>query len=68
MVFASLIYDGGDSIRRNSRLYKLLCSDVSRYLRRVHAAIAEVFHMIGGGEDIDVFHDSEPITRLAGDG
>jgi hypothetical protein len=43
--------------------------DVSRYLLRIHAAIAQVFHMIGGGEYIDdVFHDAESITQLAGDG
>jgi hypothetical protein len=43
--------------------------DVSRYLLCVHAAIAQVFHMLGGGENIDdILHDAESITQLAGDG
>ena len=52
-----------------TNFYPELYSDVSRYLLRVHAAIAQVFHMIGGGECIDdVFHNAESITQLGDDG
>jgi hypothetical protein len=43
--------------------------DVSRYLLRIHASLAEVFHMTGGGEQYDeVFRDGDAITQLSGDG
>lgn len=52
-----------------TNFHRELYPDVSRYLLRVHAAIAQVFHMVGGGEHIDdVFHDAESIIQLAGDG
>lgn len=58
----------GDKVEFTN-FYPELYPNVSRYLLRVHAAIAQVFHLIGGGEDIDdVFHDAESITELASDG
>ena len=58
----------GDKVEFTN-FYPELYPNVSRYLLRVHAAIAQVFHMIGGGEAIDdVFHDAESITQSAGDG
>ena len=65
-------------------LYSALCSgetvefvnsdphlypDVSPLLLKIHAALAEVFHLTGGGEMIDeTFDDDDPIAQLAGDG
>jgi len=44
--------------------------DVSRYLLKIHAALAEVFHLTGGGEryDEEIFRDGDAVIELAGDG
>jgi len=43
--------------------------NVWRYLLKIHASLAEVFHMTGGGEQYDeIFRDGDVITQLSGDG